>query len=135
MSSINHPNQLCEACLLGKHSKRSFPKEATTRATKPLQLVHTDVCGPINPSSFGKNKYFLLFIDDYSRKTWVYFLKQKSEAFVAFKNFKSLVEKESGYEIKSLRSNRGGEFTSKEFNDFCESHEIRRPLTVPRSPQ
>ena len=135
MSSINHPNQLCEACLLDKHSRRSFPKEATTRATKPLQLVHTDVCGPINPSSFGKNKYFLLFIDDYSRKTWVYFLKQKSEAFVAFKNFKAPIEKESGYEIKSLRSDKGGEFTSKEFNDFCESHEIRRPLTVPRSPQ
>ena len=77
MLSINHPNQLCEACLLGKHSKRSFPKETTTRATKPLQLVHTDMCGPINLSSFGKNKYFLLFIDDYSRKTWVYFLKQK----------------------------------------------------------
>ena len=66
----------------------------------------------------------MLFIDDYSRKTWVYFLKQKSEAFIAFKNFKALVEKESGYEIKSLRFDRGGKFTSKEFNDFCESHEI-----------
>ena len=135
MPSINHPNQLCETCLLDKHSRRSFLKKATTRANKPLQLVHIDVCGPINPSSFGKNKQFLLFIDDYSRKTCVYFLKQKLEAFVAFKNFKALVEKESGYEIKSLRSDRGGEFISKEFNDFCESHRIRRPLMVPRSQQ
>ncbi|KAL4369109.1 hypothetical protein GQ457_05G014540 [Hibiscus cannabinus] len=133
--SISHPNQLCEACLLGKHACSSFPKEATSRATEPLQLVHTDVCGPIKPPSFGKSRYFLLFIDDYSRKTWVYFLKQKSEAFGAFKNFKALVEKESGFEIKSLRSDRGGEFTSNEFNDFCKAYGIRRPLTVPRSPQ
>ncbi|KAL4297638.1 hypothetical protein GQ457_12G007010 [Hibiscus cannabinus] len=133
--TISHPNQLCEACLLGKHARSSFPKEATSRATEPLQLVHTDVCGPIKPLSFGKSRYFLLFIDDYSRKTWVYFLKQKSEAFGAFKNFKALVEKESGFEIKSLRSDRGGEFTSNEFNDFCKANGIRRPLTVPRSPQ
>ncbi|KAL4290440.1 hypothetical protein GQ457_14G025310 [Hibiscus cannabinus] len=121
--------------LRGKHARLSFPKEATSRATEPLQLVHTDVCGPIKPPSFGKSRYFLLFIDDYSRKTWVYFLKQKSEAFGAFKNFKALVEKESGFEIKSLRFDRGGEFTSNEFNDFCKANGIRRPLTVPRSPQ
>ena len=93
------------------------------------------MCGPINPSSFDKNKFFFLFIDNYSRKIWIYFLKQKSKVFVAFKNFKAIVEKENGYEIKFLRSDRGGEFTSKEFNDFCESHRIRRPLMVPRSPQ
>ena len=59
MPSINHPNQLCEACLLGKNA-RSFPKEANSRAKEPLKLVHADVCGSINLSSFGKNKYFLL---------------------------------------------------------------------------
>ncbi|KAJ7961681.1 Retrovirus-related Pol polyprotein from transposon TNT 1-94 [Quillaja saponaria] len=131
---IDHPNQLCEACLLGKHARKSFPKEAT-RATEPLQLIRTDVCGPIKPCSFGKNHYFLLFIDDYTRKTWVYFLKKKSEAFEVFKKFKALVEKESGHVIKSLRSDRGGKFTSNEFNIFCETQGIRRPLTVPRTPQ
>ena len=58
-----------------------------------MQVVHTDVCGPIKPSSLGKSNYFLLFIDDFSRKTWVYFLKQKSEAFGTFKKFKAFVEK------------------------------------------
>ena len=72
LPSTEHPNQLCEACLLGKQSRKSFPKEASTRATKSLQLVHTDVCGPIKPSSLGKSNYFLLFIDDLGRKTWVY---------------------------------------------------------------
>ncbi|RDY04651.1 hypothetical protein CR513_11615, partial [Mucuna pruriens] len=110
MFHINHPNQLCEACLLGKHARRCFPKEAKSRANKPLELVHTDACGPIDPPSFCKNKYFLLFIDDFSRKTWVYFLTHKSMAFVMFKNFKALVKNHS-YVIKALRSDRGGEFT------------------------
>ncbi|KAL0356305.1 UNVERIFIED_CONTAM: Retrovirus-related Pol polyprotein from transposon TNT 1-94 [Sesamum radiatum] len=132
---INHPNQLCEACLLGKHARKSFPKETLSRATKPLQLVHADVCGPFNPQSFGKSSYFILFIDDFTRKTWVYFLKHKSEAFEIFKRFKTRVEKESGFEIKALRTDRGGEFTSNEFKAFCELHGIRRPMTVPRTLQ
>ena len=75
---INHPDQICEACLVGKQFRKSFPKESESRAKKPLELIHTDLCGPIKPSSLGNSNYFLLFIDDFSRKTWVYFLKQKS---------------------------------------------------------
>lgn len=111
---IDHPDQVCEACLLGKHSRRSFPKQSTLRSTKPLQLLHFDVCGPIKPQSLGKSSYFMLFINGYSRKTWVNLLKRKSEAFDAFKMFKTSVEKLSGYGIKALRSDRG------EFNGFCE---------------
>ena len=86
---------------------KRFPRESTLRATKPLEIIHTDVCGPIRPNSFGKNKYFLLFIDDYYRKTWVYFLKEKSKVFENFKKFKALVEKESGISIKAMRYDRG----------------------------
>ena len=93
------------------------------------------ICGPISPLSLGKSSYFLLFIDDYTRKAWVYFLKNKSEAFDCFKRFKAVIEKESGYEIKSLRTDRGGEFTSNEFKSLCELHGIRRFLTVAGSPQ
>ena len=121
---INHPDQLCEGCLLGKQFRKSFPQESHSRAPKQLELIHTDVCGPIKPSSFGGSNYFLLFIDDFSRKTWVYFLKQKSEAFSAFKKFKAAVEKESGYKIKAMRSDRGGEFTSSEFQEFCEANAV-----------
>jgi hypothetical protein len=74
---INQPNQLCEGCLIGKQFRKSFPKKFTTRANELLQLVHADVCGPIKASSFGKNRYFLPFVDDFSRKAWVYFLKGK----------------------------------------------------------
>ncbi|PKU59488.1 Retrovirus-related Pol polyprotein from transposon TNT 1-94 [Dendrobium catenatum] len=135
LPDINHPNQICEGCVFGKQPRKSFPNEASFRAKKPLQLIHTDVCGPIAPASFGKHRYFLTFIDDYSRKIWVYFLKEKSEAFTMFKKFKASTEKESGFLIKSIRSDRGGEFTSKAFKEYCEEHGIRHQLTAPFSPQ
>ena len=90
----------------------------------------------MKPCLFGKKiLYFLLFIDDYSRKTWVYFLKEKFNVFSCFKKFKTLVEKESDYSIKSLRTNSEGEFCSNDFNEFCKNHGIKRLLTMPRSPQ
>ena len=90
---IDHPVQSCKECLLSKHHRSSFSKESTFRAFKSLQLVHTDVCGPISPNSLGGNKYFLTFTDDFSRKTWVYFLKNKSEVFEIFKKFKISIER------------------------------------------
>jgi transposase InsO family protein len=135
ISHIDHSDKLCEGCVLGKHPRNFFPKEASYRAKKVLDLVHTDICGPITPNSLGKYRYFIIFIYDFSRRTWVYFLKEKSEVFFVFKKFKVLVENLSGECIKTLRSNRGGEFTSKEFVNFCEQNGIRRFLTTPYSPQ
>ena len=101
---IDHANQLCEGCLFGKQSRKRFPKESMTRAREPLQLIHSDVCGPFTPLSFSKDRYFLIFIDDYSHNTWVYFLKEKSQVFECFKIFKAQVEKDSGYQIKAIHS-------------------------------
>jgi len=83
----------------------SLPKESNSRAKKQQQLIHVNVYGPIKLSSLGKSNYFLLFIDDFLRKMWVYFLKQKSEVFSTFKKFKAIVEKENGREIKAMRTN------------------------------
>lgn len=100
-----------------------------------LELVHTDLCGPISPSTKGGNKYFLLLVDYFSRVMWVYMLSSKDEAFDAFKRFRVAVEKESEKNIKVLRSDRGGEFVSKQFDDYCKSAGITRHLTAPYSPQ
>ncbi|GAB2283017.1 hypothetical protein Dimus_039573 [Dionaea muscipula] len=135
MPHIDSPNQFCEGCVIGKQPRKSFPKESILRSRKILQLIHTDICGPITPSSYGEKRYFLTFIDYFSRKTWVYFLKEKSEAFDVFKKFKVAVQNEIGETIKALRSDRGEEFTSKAFNDYCQAYGIRRLLTAPYSPQ
>ena len=65
-------------------------------------LVYVDICGPLKLNSYGKSKYFLLFIDDCTRKTWFYFLKDKSKTFKVFKKLKAQVENESGYLIKAI---------------------------------
>lgn len=93
---IDHPEQLCEGCLLGKHSREDFPKESANKATKPLEFVHTDVYGPIKPASLGQNSYFLIFVNDFSQKTWVYFLKEKSEVFNRFNSLNCSLKKNVG---------------------------------------
>ena len=70
---------VCSGCVLGKHHQDSFEKRASWHASTPLQLVHGDLCGPLSVVSLSSYKYFLTFIDDFSRRTWVYFLKLKGE--------------------------------------------------------
>ena len=77
-----------------------------------LDIVHSDVCGPMSTASLSGYVYYVSFIDDYSRKTWIYLLKEKNEVFGKFKEFKALVENLTEWKIKALRSDNGGEFTS-----------------------
>ena len=79
--------------------------------------------------------YYVLFIDDYSRKSWIYFLKAKSETFDRFKEFKTLIENQTGSHICILRSDNRGEYESNEFDDFCREAGIKKELTVPYNPQ
>jgi transposase InsO family protein len=135
LPQIEESDERCVSCLAGKQHRDSIPKQANWRASAKLELVHSDICGPINPQSNGGNMYFMTFTDDYSRKTWVYLLKEKSAAFETFKNFKALVEKESGCSIQCLRSDRGGEYTSNSFNEYCRGEGIKRQLTAAYTPQ
>ena len=99
-----------------------------------LELIHADICGPIDPISNSGKRYILCFIDDYSRKVWVYLLLEKSEALECFKSFKKMVEKEAERSIKCLRTDRGGEFVSSNFKAFCEEEGIKRQLTTAYTP-
>ncbi|KAM2467223.1 hypothetical protein PS1_009053 [Malus domestica] len=128
-------NETCEGRVFGKHHRDSFEARKAWRATKPLEFIHSDVCGPIKTTTICGNRYFLTFIDDYSRMCWVYFIRFKYEVFTIFKKFKAIMELQSGYQIKRLRSDRGGEYTSHEFNAFCEYVGLEKQLTVAYSPQ
>ena len=98
-------------------------KEYST--TRPLEIVHTDLVGPTTTKGLKVEKYFMLLVDDYTRMIVVSFLRNKSKDFEKFKVYKEMVENQMDSKIKCLRSNNGGEFTSKEFMDFCSKHGIK----------
>ncbi|CAA0841273.1 cysteine-rich RLK (RECEPTOR-like protein kinase) 8 [Striga hermonthica] len=135
LPDIQLNENLCEKCMEEKQHRKPFPSSQAERAKQILELVHTDVCGPLRTPTFEKNRYFILFIDDYTRMTWVYFMKERSEVFSIFKKFKSLGENQSGRRIKVLGSDRGTEYTSKEFNKSCEDEGVNHQLTVDYAPE
>lgn len=100
-----------------------------------MKLVYADLCDPIKSASNSNKRYVFSFVDDFSRKTWIYFLHEKSEGFTMFKRYKACVEKETDAYLKCLRTDRGGEFTSNKFGEFCKVNDITRQLTTTYTPQ
>lgn len=135
MPQISMEEGVSEICMKGKQNRTNIPKQSTWRASRGLELVHSDICGPISPTSGSGKRYVINFIDDYSRKCWTVLLSEKSEAFKAFKDFKIAAEKEIGGVLVCLRTDRGGEFNSKEFEVFCAENGIKRQLTAAYTPQ
>jgi transposase InsO family protein len=125
---------ICKGCALGKNVKRTFSSN-NNRSKEILDLIHSYVCGPMPVKSLGGSLYYVIFIDDYSRKTWLYLLKKKDKVFSKFQQFKEEIENLTNKKIKTLRTDNGGEHTSKEFVGFCKSKGVRRELTDPHNPQ
>ncbi|CAL8993174.1 unnamed protein product [Prunus brigantina] len=121
----------CESC---KMSNLPFSGKGE-RVTEFLELIHTDVCGPLSTTSRGGFSYFIKFTDDYSRLGYVYLIKYKSEAFEKFKEFKNEFEKQIGKSIKILRLDRGGEYFGTEFLKYLKKHGILSQWTPPGTPQ
>ncbi|KAG8499626.1 hypothetical protein CXB51_006086 [Gossypium anomalum] len=126
--------KFCEHCVFGKQKRVRFTRGIyNTKGT--LEYIHSDLWGPSRVPSRGGANYMLTFIDDFSRKVWAFFLKQKSNVFSAFKSWKIMIEKQTGKQIKYLRTDNGLEFCSDKFNRLCKSEGIVRHLTVRHTPQ
>lgn len=110
MPDIEHVDEVCDGCMAGKQHRISFPGEAKYRATKKLELVHGNLCGPVTPS---RNKFFLLLVDDLSRYMWLTLLKTKDQAMEAFVTLQAWAEVEAETKVGTLRTDRGGEFTAR----------------------
>jgi hypothetical protein len=109
--NVDHEG-VCKGYAQGKNIKNPFPK-SDSKAEGILELIHSYVCVPMPSTSLSGYVYYVSFIDDYYRKTWVYFLKSKYEVFEKFKEFKALIENLSERKIKILRSDNGGEYNLK----------------------
>ena len=122
LPNIHFSKGICEGCVLGKHPQEKFDKGKTQKALFPLDLIHNDLMGPFPHPSINKSRYVLIFGDDFSCFTWIFFLKKKLEVFQQLKDFKSLVETKSGKKIKVLQTDNGGEYVNHEIQNIC--HEV-----------
>jgi hypothetical protein len=125
MSNCTLDFDFYEHCINGTQNRVKFLSGAT-RAKGILELIHSDVFGPVPVPSLGKSVYYVLFIDDFSRNTWIYFLRKKSEVLNKFKELKALVENQTEKKIKVLRTDNGREFCGNEFEELCKKCGIAR---------
>ena len=119
---------------IGKKTKvQCNTKEGTS--SKPLKIIHTNMCGPMRKKSPRGEQYFILFIDDFTRMQWIGLLKHKDKAFGKFNVFKSIVDNELDLKIKCIGYDKGREFILDEFFNFCEQHGIKRNFSIAKTPQ
>ena len=128
------PQTQCQPCIIAKQHVKSFPRESHTEIAEIGDLTVTDLWGPAKTHGIGGESYFIPFTDGKSRRTMIYFIKHKDEALTKFKQYKSFVETQTGYKLKKLRVDGGGEFINKEFKKFLLDSGIQLDVTTPYSP-
>jgi hypothetical protein len=124
----------CEDCQLGKMTRKSFPNEGSI-SVDVLDLVHSDLCGPMHVESLSGKKYLLTLTDDRSRYSAVYFLKSKTEVLQYFQQFRVEDKSVTKRKIRCLRTNNGTEYVNGSFDDYLKKNGIRRQLAAPNTPQ
>jgi hypothetical protein len=125
----------CSICLKAKQTRKSFSRNVSHKKETLLELIHTDICGPMRVNSIGGSRYFITFIDDKSGWCEIYFIKKKSEAASAFFKYKAMVENQLGKRIKCLRSDNGTEYLCNELESYLEKHGIKHEMTVAYTPE
>lgn len=126
---------ICESCVAAKQTRNPFALRQERRSSRVLELVHSDVCGPVTPVSWSGEKYFVTFIDDWSRFTVVYLIKTKDEVASCFQDYEAQATAKFGCKISRLRSDNGGEYIGKAMRSFCRQKGIKMDFTVPYSPE
>ena len=125
----------CESCQLGKHTCVLFPKRLDPRTKSPFELVHTNVWSPSRSTSTSGFRYFVTFIDDYSRCTWLFLMKTRVELFSIFQKFHAEIRTQFNTSIRILRSDNTKEYFSTTFSSFMSSHGILHQSSCAYTPQ
>ena len=121
-SSLSSPK--CESCQLRKHTRVSFPKRLEYRTKSPFELIHIDVWGSSRTASTLGFRYFVTFIDDFSRCTWLFLMKSRTELCSMFQKFFVEIRNQFHTSFRILRSDNALEYLSTHFSDFLSSHRI-----------
>lgn len=132
---INREQFLCESCVSGKQTREPFHPRTEKRAHRPLEIVHSDVCGPVAPVSWDGNQYFVTFTDDFTHVSVVFLLRSKDEVLDRLMEYEAMATSHFGRKIGRLRCDNGGEYTGKAVKKFCKQKGIRVEYTVPYTPE
>jgi transposase InsO family protein len=128
LESCRKEKLVCDVCELAKHTRTNYPSSCE-RSKVPFEVVHSDVWGPSNVTSLLGERWYVTFIDGFSKCTWLYLLKQKSEVLCAFENFYTLVCNQYNASVKIFRSDNGTLYINREFNNFLSSRGIIHQTT------
>ncbi|GKA26513.1 retrovirus-related pol polyprotein from transposon TNT 1-94 [Tanacetum coccineum] len=123
------------SCEKVKHHRASFKTKQTSSIKKSLHLLHMDLFGPVTPRSINHEKCTLVIVDEYSRYTWVYFLKKKSQAPETIMSFIKRVKNQNDIKVKQLRTDNGTEFRNSIFVNFCDEKRISQNFSSPCTPE
>ncbi|KAJ9535657.1 hypothetical protein OSB04_un001191 [Centaurea solstitialis] len=126
---------LCSACEKGKQTRASFKSKQISSISSPLQLLHMDLFGPVNVQSIAGKKYTLVIVDEYSRYTWVFFLRSKSDAPEEIILFVRKMERLNNLTVRSIRSDHGTEFKNSTLETFFDQKGISQNFSSVRTPQ
>ena len=129
-----HKLEFCEHCVMGKQRRVKFGI-GIHNTESILEYVHSDVWGPTKSESMGVIYYFVTFVDDFSKRTWVYVMKSKKDAFNVFLKWKNMVETQTGKKIKHLKTDNGDEFCNDRILKLCQYEAIVCHFTVRDTPQ
>ncbi|KAI0520436.1 hypothetical protein KFK09_007911 [Dendrobium nobile] len=124
----------CISCRMGKSHKLKF-NNSKSKTSKPFELIHSDVWGPIPQSEFTNFRYYIVFIDDFTRFNWIYFMNSKNQTINCFQNFLKLIQNQFASTPNYFRSDGGGEFTSTDFRTLLHSHGIIHQMSCPYTPE
>jgi len=127
-------DNICETCVTSKQNRLPFPS-LQSKTTRPLELVHMDVCGPMQEASLGGNKYVATFLDDYTKLSTVVPVPSKAEVIPAVKKTIILLENQSGQKLQAVRTDRGGEYLNNELKEFYAAKGIMHETTAPYTPE
>lgn len=129
-------SEFCEVCTQGKQTRQPFKRiNEDKKAKRILEVISSDVCGPITPATHDGKRYFCTFIDNFSHFGMCYLLETKSEVLTKFKTYASMIEAKFHKKIERLRCDNGGEYSSKEFKNFCMERGIKIQYTIPYNPE
>ena len=126
---------ICGECQIGKQTRMSHPRLEHQATSKVLELLHMDLMGPMQVESIGGKWYVLVVVDDFSRFTWVNFIREKSDTFDVFKEWCTQLQREKGCGIVRIRSDHGTEFENAKFDEYCLDEGIKHEFSSPITPQ